>query len=134
MKREDTYEVRVEVAGRDLGVWDKQSGGETDSEESTYKRGGIRGQVSLGGSQTVGNVTVQRLYEEDVHDVYHWLAEQAGEASVIVSRIPLVKGRAFGRPLVWTGTLKSVTPPDVDSEGNGAALISLEMTCNGGVS
>lgn len=141
MNREDLYHVTVSVTDpatgetRDLGTWDKQSGGESDSEETTYKPGGSRRQVSLGGSPTTGNVTVSRIYEKDVHDVYHWLAERAGRADMRVVRQPTDKaGNAFGRPIVWGGTLKKVAPPDYDSEGTGAALLELEMTCTGGPS
>jgi hypothetical protein len=136
MKREDTYSIRVSVAGRDLGTWDRMSGGEVDSEETTYKPGGLAAQITLGGSQSVGNVTVSKLYDEAVHGLFHWLASQAGKADMIVTKQPLnADGSAkLIRPIVYTGKLKAVTPPDVDSSSSDAAIASLEMTCNGGVS
>jgi len=39
-----------------------------------------------------------------------------------------VDGNAFGDPLTYQGRLKTVTPPEVDSMGTDAAMISLEMT------
>lgn len=132
MKREDTYSVRVSVDGVDLGTWDKLSGGETDSEETTYRPGGLADQITLGGATTTGNVTVQKLYDEGVHGVYHWLVSRAGKALMVATKQPLdSEGAAFGRPIVYGGRLKAVTPPDTDSEGNGAALISMEMTVQG---
>lgn len=134
MKREDTYSVRVSVDGRDLGVFDKLSGGEVDSEELTYRPGGLAHQISLGGAQTTGNVTVSRLYDEAAHEAYHWLASRAGKGVAVVTKQPLdADGNAWGRPIVYSGTLKRVSAPDVDSEGNGAALLELEITPKGGV-
>lgn len=134
MKREDTYSVRVAVDNRDLGTWDKLEGGEIDSEETTYRPGGLADQITLGGARSVGNVTVSRLYDEGVHNLFHWLAARAGKADMVVVKQPLdAEGVVYGRPLVYSGKLKAVTPPDVDSEGNDAALIEIEMTVRGGV-
>jgi hypothetical protein len=135
MQREDTYRVTVSVDGRDLGVWDTMSGGAIDSEETTYRPGGLQDQITLGGQRTVSNVTVAKLYRDDVHNLYHWLAQRAGRGAMIVTRQPLdPEGAVFGRPVVYDGKLKSVSLPDVDSTGSGAARLSLEMTCNGSVS
>lgn len=134
MKREDTYRVTVNVEGRDLGIWDKMEGGEVDSEETTYRPGGLQEQVTLGGAKSVGNVTVSRLYDEAVHELIHWLYRRAGKANMTVTKQPLdAEGNDFGRPLVYTGKLKAVTAPNVDSESSDAALVELEMTCNGEV-
>ena len=131
MKRQDLFINHITVDGRDLGVWDKKQGGERDSEETTYKAGGGK-QVALGGSQTVGNVTVSKLFDEPVAEgVFHWLDERVGWADAVVSQQPTdSKGNAFGRPILRTGKLKKVTPPDSDSESNSAALIEIEISCN----
>lgn len=132
MQRQDTYSVRVVVDGRDLGIWDKQNSPETDSEETTYKPGGLGDQIALGGSQTRSNITVSKLYGEDVHSIYHWLDARAGRASGTVMRQPLdADGNAWGRPIVWNVRLKRVAPPEVDSESSSAALLELEFTVNG---
>lgn len=134
MKRQDTYSVRVSVDGRDLGTWDKMEGGEVDSEETTYRPGGLSPQVTLGGAQTTGNVTVSKLYDEGVHNLFHWLATRAGKGEMVVVKQPLdADGVVFGRPLVYAGKMKAVTAPEVDSEGNDAALIEIEMTVRGGI-
>lgn len=128
MKREDTYSVKVSVDGRDLGVWDKMEGGEIDSEETRYRPGGLAEEIPLGGTRTRGNITLSKLYDEGVHDVYHWLDSRAGRGSVVVTRQPLdPDGNAFGRPLVYVGTLKSVAPPAIDSESSDAALVEIEV-------
>jgi len=131
VKRQDLFIVTVSVDGRDLGTWDKKQGGESDSEETTYKAGGGR-QIALGGSKTVGNVTASVLFDEKIAEgVYHWLEERVGIVDCVVQQQPTdAKGKAFGRPIVKTGKLKKVTPPDADSESSSAALIEIEISCN----
>lgn len=135
MSRQDQYAVSMTVDGTPLGVYDKLTGGEIDSEETKYKPGGMGSAVSLGGSVEVGNLTISRLYvlNRD-HDNIHWLLSRAGKGQVVVNRQPLdVDGNAYGRPLVYTGTLKTVTPPEVDSESSDAALLECEITPAGTV-
>ena len=130
MSRLDQYDVKVTVDDVDLGTFDKLSGGEIDSEETTYKPGGMGARVSLGGSVNVGNVTVSRLYQLNRdHLLVHWLITRAGKGEIVVAKQPLdVDGNVFGRPIVYSGRLKQVNPPEVDSESSDAALIELEMT------
>jgi hypothetical protein len=137
--RPDTYSVSVEIAHPVSGnmipyaVWDKFSGGEIDSEEAVYHPGGMAPPVSLGGRKNVGNVTVSRLYRlgRD-HDVVQQLIDSVGRSSMTVTKQPLtVEGKIYGKPIVYKGTLKRCTPPEVDSEGSGAGMIELEMTVEG---
>lgn len=134
MLREDTYNVRVSVDGTDLGTWDKMEGGELDSEELTYSPGGLGPTVALGGRRKVENVTVSKIYDPFIHNYFHWLAERTGKGEMIVTRQPLdAEGVANGRIVVWAGKLKNVKAPDIDSEGNDAAIIELEMSCKGSI-
>jgi len=128
--RADQWEATVVVEGQNIGVWDKLTGGEVDSDDSRYRPGGMAPPVSLGGAVTVGNVTLQRLYRLDRdHGQIKWLIGLAGRGNVVINRKALdVDGNAFGKPLTYTGTLKSVTPPEIDSESSDAALISIEVT------
>jgi hypothetical protein len=135
MSRQDQYAVTLTVDGVPLGVFDALEGGEVDSEETKYRPGGMGSPITLGGSVEVGNLTLGRLYvlNRD-HDRIHWLISRAGKGTCVVSRQPLdVDGNAYGRPLVYTGTLKAVTPPEVDSESSDAAKIELEITPAGTV-
>lgn len=135
MSRQDQYSVSMTVDGTPTGVWDKLDGGEVDSEEAKYKPGAMASAVSLGGSIEVGNLTISRLYvlNRD-HDNIHWLISRAGRGQVVVNRQPLdVDGNAYGRPLVYTGTLKTVTLPEIDSESSDAALLECEVTPSGTV-
>ena len=140
--RQDTFSVVVLVENvtlpnrpmQNLGVWDKKDGGEIDSEEYKFSPGGMAATVSLGGKKNVGNVTVSRLYrlERDHGSETPMLIAGVGKAKMIVQQLPLdINGNAFGRPIVWRGTLKRHTPPPHDSESSDAALVELEMTVEG---
>ena len=135
MSRVDQFDIGVSVDGIDLGTFDKMSGGEADSEETTYKPGAMGARVSLGGSQNIGTITLSRLYDlTRDHLIVHWLIARAGKGWVVIKKKSLdVDGNVFGRPLVYTGRLKLVHPPDPDSEGSDAAQLELEVTPAGTV-
>lgn len=138
--RQDTYTISVTIdpPGSDppvnLGVFDKMSGGEVDSDETKYNPGAMAPPVSLGGRRTVGNVTVSRLYRliRD-HDRAQSLINWAGRARMTITKHPMdLDGNIYGsNPIVYSGTLKRVTFPEVDSESSGAGLLELEMTPEG---
>jgi hypothetical protein len=131
--REDTLLITVSVDDRDLGIFDQKTGGELDSEESKYNPGGMVGEFSLGGRSTVGNVTVERYYDAlRDHPLIGWLAPRRGSGRVKVGCTPKdAAGVVRGEPYTYAGTLKTVSPPDVDSTGNDAAKWSMEITCDG---
>jgi len=136
--RRDTFRVTVEVRDpkggiHKLGVWDKRSGGEVDTDIYKYKPGGMAPQVSLGGSKTIGDLTISRLYR---HKRDHLMLQNeinwAGRARVTVSQHILdIDGNEFGSPITWVGILKTVTPPDHDSESTDPAMIELVISPNG---
>jgi hypothetical protein len=133
MSRLNQYDIRVSVNGVSLGTFDKMSGGGYDSEETKYKPGGMAPEVSLGGSRTVGNVTVSRLFrlERDLALV-PTLKAAVGTGQVTVTKQSLDRNRnPYGTPDVYTGTLKAFNPPEPDSESNDAALFELEISSNG---
>jgi hypothetical protein len=133
--RKDQYDVRVVVDGVDLGTFDKLTGGDIDSEETTYKPGGMGARVSLGGSVNPQNVVVSVLYDlTRIHTIIHWLIGRVGKAKATISKQPLdVDGNAFGKAITYPARLKHVTPPEVDSESSDAALLELEFTVDGSV-
>lgn len=137
--RQDTHQISVSIADPvsgamvPYGIWDKWSGGEVDSDETKYNPGGMAPPVSLGGRRTTGNVTISRLYRlyRD-HAKMQKLIDSAGRSKAIIQRQPLdLQGHVFGNPIVYNATLKRVTPPDLDSEQSGAALLELEFTIDG---
>jgi hypothetical protein len=136
MSRTNQYRVTLAVNGADWGVWDGFDGGEVDSDDNTYRPGGMARAKSLGGTVTVGNVTLNRNYElERDHLAVKTLINLAGKARVVVKKQPLdIDGNVYGDPLVYTGTLKRVTPPTVDSTSDDPAMIEVEITCDGAIS
>lgn len=137
-KREDLYVCTVQVQlGNtvvNLGVFDTFSGGEVDSEDTKYARGGLADEESLGGRRHVGNVTVGRLYDEMMQLQEPWLDSAVGRGIGTVTKQPLDEaGNAFGRPRVYTGKLLTMTPPDHDSESSDAARIELVFSTNGSI-
>jgi len=128
--RIDQYDIGVTVDGRDLGTWDTFAGGEVDSEETTYKPGGMGERISLGGSVNIGNVTVGVLYDlQRIHTITHWLISRVGKGWVVIKKQPLdADNNAFGDALTYQGRLKQVHPPEPDSEASDAAKIELEIT------
>ena len=131
--RQDTYSVAVAIDGIDYGVWDKMSGGEVDSEETKYKPGGMAPELSLGGSKSVGNITISRIYDLDRdHSQVKSLMNKAGTGDVTVTKQPLdVNAVPHGAPLVYTGKLKQVTAPEVDSKSSDPGMIELEISSAG---
>lgn len=130
MSRLDQYSVTVTLDGSPLGVFDKMTGGEIDSEETKYKPGAMAPQVSLGGSVTVNNVMVSRLFRLNRDPaLLPALKSRVGKGTVRVSKQSLdVDGNPFGTPLVYTGILKQLTFPEPDSESSSAALLALEVS------
>jgi hypothetical protein len=133
--RKDQHAVTVVVDGVNTGIWDVLTGGEIDSEEVTYKPGAMAPRISLGGSVNVGGLTLQRLFDLTRDSaIIHWLISRAGKGDVVASKQPLdVDGNAFGRPIVYTGKLKKVQPPEADSTSTDAAQVELEVTPTGTV-
>jgi hypothetical protein len=131
--RQDTWVIRLTVNGESFGIWDKKSGGAVDSEDTKYYPGGMAQQIPLGGRKTTDNVTLSRLYDRhDDHDRINTLLNAAGKGSVTISQRPMdPDGNEYGRPLIYTGKLKRVNPPDTDSESSGAALIEIEASISG---
>lgn len=133
--REDTWLCTLSIDGTSLGIWDSLAGGEIDSEESKYNPGGMVGEISLGGRKTVGNVTLAR-YLDWARDwsIMAFLVGKVGAGRVTIGRQPLdPNGVVRGNPLTYEGTLKTVTPGDVDSEGTDAVKVELECTIDSAV-
>lgn len=132
--RQDTWVIRLTINGVSFGVWDKKTGGEIDSDDIKYYPGGMAPPIMLGGKVTTGNVTLQRLYDRiDDHGKISTLINAAGRGTITISQKPMdIDGNeGGGRAIVYTGVLKRVSPPDIDSESTTAALYEIEATING---
>lgn len=133
MSRADQYLITVTVDGVDWGVWDMLSGGAVDSDELKYKPGGMAPEISLGGSVSVDNITLSRLYTlDEVQQRHKQLIRGVGKAQVKVGKQSLTLDRVpTGEPDVYTGILKTVTLPDADSTSNDAAQLQIEVSSAG---
>lgn len=111
------------------------SGGELSSAEIKSTPGAGLTEVSRGGRQTVGNVTISR--EDDGTVDTKALANVRGLARMSVTRTPLDES---GNPLTakaitYTGTLLRVSPGDGDNASDtDLDEFEIEMSCDGKVS
>lgn len=130
MSRTDQYSITLAIDGDDYGIWDKLTGGDVDSDEVKYKPGAMAPEISLGGSITVSDLTIDRLYVLDRdHVQVPSLINKVGKGVCTVVKQPLdLNKNAFGKPIVYTGVLKTLNFPDADSEGNAAALMTLTIS------
>jgi hypothetical protein len=129
--RQDTFIVHMKCAGVRTGVWDKKTGGDADSDELKYFPGGMVPAISLGGKKQPANIVLQRNYDKvQDHDNIGWLLDHVGRGLCHIHQRPLgLDGNPYGKnSVIWVGTLKRVTVPDVDSEGNAAAMLEVEIT------
>jgi hypothetical protein len=130
MSRQDQRRVSVVIDAVPTGVWDQKSGGLADSEETKFKPGGMAQEIALGGSQTMENLTVARLFDlsRDLGVVKSWAARRGKANVVAVEQFLDPDGNAFGAPITYQGKLKSVQIPEHDSESSDPAMVELEIT------
>jgi hypothetical protein len=139
MSRQNQALVTVSVTDADgslvkLGTFEDREGGDTDSQETTYRLGGMGPRISLGGNQQVSNVTVRRLFDDDARARAKWLLGRVGKATMIVKETPLdANGSAQETTFTWTCTLKRVGLPQRGADSDNAAQIELEGTVTGPV-
>jgi len=133
--RKDQWNTTLRVDGRNLGTFDVKTGGDTDTTELTYKPGGMLPTISLGGLVTVAQVVVNRLYQLDRDaPIVKWLLGRVGKGTCVLQQQALdIDGNVYGDSLTYTGTLKRVTLPEVDSNSTDHALLEIEITPNGSI-
>jgi hypothetical protein len=124
------WAITTIIDGRNLGTFEVKTGGESDSEETTYLLGAMGERISLGGSKTPGNVVVNRIYDlARDHTMTQWLEDRVGGSTMEVQQQPLDRAkRPWGTPIIYKGSFKRWQPPEVDAQSSDAALLELEMT------
>ena len=132
MSREDQYNVTVSVEGLgNLGTFDKFTGGEVDSDEQKYRPGGMAPPVSLGGAVTMGNVVVSRTARPTARlgpiAVAAERRRRRRTSPRQSSRSTSTKFRLAARS-VYSGKIKTVTPPDHDSTSSDPGF-SISSSC-----
>lgn len=114
-----------------LGTFDTLTGGGVDSDEVKWHPGGMNETISLGGVSEIDNVVIGRIYllERDHAQFLAASLFQVGKVGMVITKQPLDRdGNAWGRPLIYIGTYKRVTPPEHDSNATDAAVIEYELT------
>jgi hypothetical protein len=133
--RQDKWANTVTIDGARWGVWSTLAGGDVGASETKFKPGGMLPERSLGGSVTVGNLTLTRLLDApDWEPMRQLMINRVGKAPVVVARQPLDDdGNPFGKPLTYTGKLLNVNPGDTDSNSEGAQLWTILVSTDGSV-
>jgi len=135
MGRQDQYAVTLTIDGRNCGTWDTLSGGEATSEETKHRPGAMGPQKSYGGPTSVGNVTLGRVMERDRDgELARWMMSRRGKGRCTASRQMLdTDGLPFSKPIVYTGTLLTVTPGDIDSDSSDVDMYEIEISTDGDI-
>lgn len=123
------YIVYVSVAGKDLGVFDTWTGGDSTSEDTRYTPGGGQ-ERSYGGRQTRDTIVVSRVFEtgRDAAD-YEWLVSQRGKADATFRKQPVDdEDNPVGTAIVRTGKLIKVSDPESESNASDLSMYELEMS------
>lgn len=125
--RQSQWTVHLRVDGQDLGYWAQLEGGGVSSEDSSYDD--WDGRKRLGGVRERDDVTLRKLYREQVHAVFRWLDARCGNGEsgrCVVTRTPTRDdGVSWGDPIVITGLLGAVNPPDVDKGSSDGGELEL---------
>lgn len=132
MSRTDQERVTVNVAGKDLGVFDMFSGGAAKAEATKHRPGGMGPEESLGGPRSRDDFTLQRNYKlERDHGLAKFLDDQVGEGKVVATRTMLGRDRTpSGEPITFTGTLMGFVHPDHDSSSSDKKMVQLEVSAD----
>lgn len=126
---QSNWTVHLRIDGVDYGYWAVKEGGGIETEDSTYDD--WDGEVQLGGKRSRNEITLRKLYREQVHAVYRTLDALAGRGNVTLTSSPTGDdGISWGDPIINTGKLGNVSPPDVDKSSSDGGEIELTIRPN----
>jgi hypothetical protein len=126
---QSNWTVNLQMDGTDYGYWAVKEGGGKETEDATYDD--WDGEVQLGGKATRTEITLRKLYREQVHAIFRTLDARAGRGNVIVTQSPTDDdGVSWGDPIIFTGKLGNVSPPDVDKSSSDGGEIELTVRPN----
>jgi hypothetical protein len=130
-QREDLYRVRVRIQGTDgkvyTATYDGMDGGDATAKETKYRPGnGTEDEQTLGGANSISNITVTKLMDATDYSWLSWLISQNGKAKMWISKQPLdIDGNPWGTALGYFGRLNGVNPPKTSSGSDAAATLAL---------
>jgi hypothetical protein len=123
------WTVHLALNGQDYGYWKSKEGGGKETEDATYDD--WDGLVQLGGKASRTEITLHKLYREQVHAVFKTLDALAGRADFVLTVSPTDDdGVSWGDPLIYTGKLGNVNPPDVDKSSSDGGEIEITLRPN----
>jgi hypothetical protein len=126
---QSNWTVHLQLDGQDYGYWAVKEGGGVETEDSTYDD--WDGTIQLGGKRSRSEITLRKLYREQVHAIYRTLDARAGRGDVVVTVSPTDDdGVSWGDPIINTGKLGNVSPPDVDKSSSDGGEIELTVRPN----
>jgi hypothetical protein len=126
---QSNWTIHLRVDGQDYGYWAVKEGGGKETEDSTYDD--WDGAVPLGGKASRTEITLRKLYREQVHAIYRILDARAGRGDAVVTQSPTDDdGNSWGDPIIFTGKLGNVSPPDVDKSSSDGGEIELTVRPN----
>jgi hypothetical protein len=127
--RKNNYRVYATIDGRDLGLFETWSGGDGDSEETTYTEGnGSR--IPLGGMQTRDGLTIGRRFDS-ARDlpIKDWLDNTRGRKDgVFTKQYVDDEENPVGKPITRRVKIKKVTDPEADKNSSDVSTFEIETT------
>jgi hypothetical protein len=124
------FTVYLSAGGKDLGVWDSWTGGDSGSEDQRYTAGGGV-EESYGGKKTRDVFTISRVYEQARDEsVIEYLEGIRGVKNAATARKQSVddEENPVGRAKTRIGTIIKVTEPEADSNDSSLVMYSVEIS------
>jgi hypothetical protein len=120
-------------SGFDFGEFRTRTGGGKTGDNQLVRPGGMAPPIAMPGTYGFDDLTCARIvqFEKD-----SGLAQKAldmhGERVDVTHQPADAKGRTgFHRPVVYTGLVNAVTPPEYDADSNDPATLEFVITVDG---
>lgn len=127
---ESNFITYLSAGGRDLGLWDSNTGGDSGAEDQRYKPAGGE-EESYGGKKTRDPIVIGRVYE-DARDesVKEYLENLRGVKNAATVRKQSVddEGNPVGRATTRIGTIIKVTEPPANSNNSALRIYEVEIS------
>lgn len=113
------------------GYWAARSSGGLQAATTKEFDGGSKVPYVLTAPPLVEDLTVSRPFVPGRDDnLLTNLLTQVGSLQTTISQVPTDPNFAVnGGGVTWTGILSTVTPPDMNSNSNDGAMLTLVFTC-----
>jgi hypothetical protein len=126
---QSNWTVHLQMDGQDYGYWAVREGGGLEVEDAQYDD--WDGTVQLGGKRSRAEITLRKLYREQVHAVYKTLDARGGRGDCVVTASPTDDdGISWGDPIISTGKLGNVTPPAIDKGSSDGGELEITVKAN----